>query len=238
MDTSEANKPVCQQRHAQSPQVGQRCITETELYDNKTVERHHCTLLCIRDPNCQVINFNVIGSYCLLGQRACLFWKPDGDFVTTAMALNMPCLKWVKNPDNDIYKTIFSDPAATTNVARIAREENKIPGKWNVGRKIVHYCWKGQEKYKPKEYAEFLSLSPECTIDWVPHNSADGIPLPVGTFIGGHLENTSLYVARTGAAQSPRYIAGYYDNANGFGHFPYGGLDHVFNEVEVLVVQG
>ena len=123
--------------------VGQRCITDTEIYANKTVERHHCTLICIRDPKCQVINFNAIGSYCLLSQRTCLLWEPDGDFDTTTMPINMPCLKWFKNPENDVYKAIFSDPSATTRVARIAREENKIPGKWKVGRNIVHYSWEG-----------------------------------------------------------------------------------------------
>ena len=238
MGISEASEQVCQKRYTQPPQVGQRCITDTEIYANKTVGRHHCTLLCIRDPKCQVINFNAIGSYCLLSPRTCLFWEPNGDFVTTTMAINRPCLKWVKNPDNDVYKAIFSDPSATTRVARIAREENKIPGKWKVGRNIVHYSWEGLEKYKTKEYAEFLSLSPECTISWVPHNSSAGIPLPVGTFIGGHLEDTILYVARTGAEQSPRYTSGYYDSVNGLGHFPRAGLDHVCNEAEVLVVQG
>ena len=238
MGISEASEQVCQQRYTQPPQVGQRCITDTEIYANKTVERHHCTLICIRDPKCQVINFNAIGSYCLLSQRTCLFWEPDGDFVTITMAINRPCLKWVKNPDNYVYKAIFSDPSATTRVTRIAREENKYQENGKLVGILCTTHGKGLEKYKTKWYAEFLDLSPECTISWVPHNSSAGISLPVGTCIGGHLEDTVLYVARTGAEQSPRYTSGYYDNVNGLGHFPCAGLDQVFNEAEVLVVQG
>ena len=235
---SRTSKPICQQRHTQPPRVSHRCVTDTEMYANKTVKQRHCMLLCMRDPSCQVINFNVMRNYCLLGHRSCLFLERDENYVTIPMKITMPCLKWIPTAGNDIYKVISSQPSAITNVIRVTKEENEIPGKWGVGWDIVHYAYKGEEKIDWKEAAEFLTLSPVCTISWVPYDSASGQQLPVGAVIGGHLNNGTLYIARTGSGQSPSHSTGYYDKSNGFGHFPNGDVDHVFNEFEILVVQG
>ena len=104
----EIGKSVCQQRSSHPHQMGQRCITETEVYINKTnvQHQHHCTLLCIKDPVCQIVNFNIAGRYCLLGLSPCLSLEREIDIITTFMT-RQPCLKWV--PDY-----MYNDDAYTT----------------------------------------------------------------------------------------------------------------------------
>ena len=89
---------------------------------------------------------------------------------------------------------------------------------------------------------EYLIISAECTISWVPYDSTTANPLPASAVTGGKLDDIPLYVARKSAEHKPNnpieYSSGYYDNVNDQGHLPYGGLDIVYNDVELLVLQG
>ena len=242
---SNVTKPVCRQRHIQSPQVGQRCITDTEVYINRTGQQHHCMLLCIRDLSCQVINFNIFGSYCLLSQRPCVSLEQNAEFVTRFMAMKPPCLKWVEHYESGVHRFISfhkdDDPSDLLIVIRGSIGKHKIPGKMSSKRNVPFCSWKGEEIKLTGTQAEFLAVSADCNIGWISHDSTSGNSLPVQAVIGGHLNDIPLYVARKSAQYDPRrppkYSAGYYDNVNGLGHFPYKGIDFVYNQVEVLVVQ-
>ena len=238
---SEANKSICQLRHTQPPLIGQRCVTDDQMYINSKCKRHHCTLQCMRNPNCQVINFNKTGSYCLLSQRSCVFLVNDTDFFTTLMTSREPCLKWESILDNSINDAVPITDSSTVVVVRDNKDGNKIPGKWLIGRIFINYSWNGQEASPLRDQAELLIVSPECTISWVSYDSTWGNPLPAWAVIGGHLNDIPLYVARMYDVfmngHTPAFAAGYYDNINELGHIPYGGSDHVYNEVEILVVQ-
>ena len=247
VDASEYNKPVCRQQSAQPSLVGQRCVTDTEVYTNKTgvQDQHHCTLLCMCDPTCQIINFNMTGRYCQLGRGPCVTLEREVTFVTLPMS-RQPCLKWVPNIYKDVYEIISFEKITGSSVfitvarARIGR--NKIPGKKTSGHSDVYYTSEGRERWLPESECEYLTLSPECTISWVPHDSTSGNPLPVATVNGGNLNGFPLYVARKFAEHRPghpaAYCSGYYDNVNGLGHFPYDGLDTVYSEMELIVIQG
>ena len=247
-NTFEIGKSVCQQRSSHPPQVGQRCITETEVYINKTnvQHQHHCTLLCMKNSVCQVANFNITGRYCLLGRAPCVSLEREIDLVTTFMS-RQPCLKWV--PDymynDDAYTTIcFKVSDRQTNtlcVVRVRKGENKIPGKHALDGNSMYYSWEGREMALPKSNAEYLTISADCNINWVAHDSTSGKPLPVGAVIGGLLNNAPLYVARKSAVHTTghpvRFCSGYYDNVKGLGHFPYDVRDVTYTQVEVLVVE-
>ena len=246
MDAYENNKPVCRQRSAHPSLVGLRCTTDTEVYINKMGVQHndHCTLLCMRDPTCQVINFNMTGRYCQLGRGPCMTLEREIDFVTTPIS-EQPCLKWAHNINKDVYVNISFEEITGSSVfitvarARIGR--NKIPGKTASGHNAMYYTSEGREMWLPKSECEYLLLSPECTISWVRYDSTSGNPLSATAVIGGNLNDVPLYVARRSARHIPnnpvRYSSGYYDSVNGLGHFPFGGLDVAYNEVELLAIQ-
>ena len=59
----------------------------------------------MRDPTCQVIDFNIAGRYCQLGLAPCVSLEREIDFVTTPMSRN-PCLKWAPHVNNDVYEDI------------------------------------------------------------------------------------------------------------------------------------
>ena len=241
--------PVCRQLHIQAPRVGQRCITDTQIYTNKTGVRdqHHCTWLCMLDPNCRVINYNSIGAYCLLGQGPCVSLENEADFVTTAMQSKKPCFKWVTDYENDIYKPItfpmITDPSDSLIILRGREDNNVLPGKGALQTGYMYYSWEGNEVYSlfTDGQPEFLTLSPECTISWVHHDFTTGQPLPAGAVIGGHLNDVPLYVSRKftvyRSGDLAMYSSGYYNDIEGQAHMPYGALDRVYTETEILVVQ-
>ena len=245
VNASNVTKLVCRQQHTQSPQVGQRCITDTEVYINRTCHQHHCMLLCMQDLSCQVINFNIFGSYCLLSQRPCISLEQNADFVTRYMAKKPPCLKWVKNYGYDAYEIISfpkaDDPSDSQMIIRVRMGQSLIPGKMDSKTNEIYCSWDGKEVLVPASQAEFLIVSTECNISWVTHDSTSANPLPVRAVIGGHLNDNTLYVARKIAEHFPghsaEYSAGYYDNVNKRGHFPYSLIDIVYDQFEVLVVQ-
>ena len=245
VNASDVSKPVCRQRQAQPPRVGQRCVSDTEVYISKAGLQHHCVLLCMRDPNCQVINFNLTDSHCLIGERPCLSVENDADVVTISMSATKPCLKWVNKYDKDEHNLIsFPSEDGSTKILSVARGmigNNKIPGKMVSTIGVIRCSWEGREISITEGQSEILTVSSECNISWVPHNPASGLPLPAGIVIGGHLNGNLLYVARKSAVHvvghPTRYSSGYYDNVDGLGHFPYANLDITHQEVEVLVVQ-
>ena len=253
VNASEVNQPVCPRRYIQPPQVGQRCITDTEIYINKTgIElQHRCMWLCIRNPICQVINFNHMGAYCLMGLRPCVSLEKEVEFITTSLAAEKPCLKWVESYENGLYNAITfpisdnTDPSDLLIVVRIRKGEHKIPGKGSLilGQMYTYYSWQGKEMEVlfAESQCEFLILSPECTISWVPHNSTSGNPLPTGGVIGGYFKGVPLYVARKFTVRSVGnpavYSSGYYNNVEGRGHMPFGWMDMVYTDVEILVIQ-
>ena len=242
---SDISVPVCRQRQAQPPRLGQHCVSDTEVYINKTGLQHHCVLLCMRDPKCQVINFNITDSRCFFGERPCFSVEIDADVVTIIMSAKKPCLKWV-NKDNKDEHNLISFPtddgsSKSLSVARGIMGNNKIPGKMALTDEGIRCAWEGIEIDFSEGQSEILTVSSECNISWVPHNPTSGNPLPAGIVIGGQLNGIPLYVARKSAVHvvgHPRkYSSGYYDHVDGRRHFPYNYLDIVHQEVEVLVVQ-
>ena len=57
------------------------------------------------------------------------------------------------------------------------------PGKLVLGEAHMIYSWEGRKLVSPKSNGEYLTLSADCIINWVPHDS--GNPLPAGVVIGG-----------------------------------------------------
>ena len=244
VDSSDVSKAVCRQRQIQPPEGGQRCVSDTEVYINTTGSRHHCMWLCMQDPNCQVINFNIIGSYCLTGERPCISVENDTDFVTTIMSMKKPSLKWVTSYDGNEDNLIsFLQAPDVTNYISIVRciiENNKIPGKMGMNTGAIFCSWANTE-WRCEDQTENLILSSGYSINWVPYDSASGNPLPAGIVIGGQLNGVPLYVARKYdrflEGFQLRYASGYYNHESGLGHFGYQRQSFTFQAVEVLVVQ-
>ena len=117
----------CQQIFMKPPRMGQRCITDTEVYRNHTVVlNERCMWHCLRDPSCAVINYNIAESSCLLGHAPCVSLEPEREFITIPMTMQDPCLGWMRQdaipPPDDMFDIINypvgSNPQNSIVVAR------------------------------------------------------------------------------------------------------------------------
>ena len=250
LTASDISGAFCRQIYMSPPRIGERCITETEVYRNyPSVPQERCMWQGLRDPSCTVINYNAVDMYCLLGQGTCVSLEPESGFIAIPLTMQEPCLTWVRQdavpPTLDnvtglvIYQVQTGNLKNNVTIARAIWDSSKVPGKQ------MHYggffSWNGMvEEFSTGNY-EILIASPRCDLSWVNYNPASGNVLPDGAVIGGHHNGRQLYVARKGdrhRGQPFAYAAGYYDNIAGEGEVTYG--DHVikFTEMEILVVHG
>ena len=248
LNTSTVTGPSCQQIHMRLPLMGQRCITDNEVYRNyTTVPQERCMWHCLRNISCKVVNYNVVDSYCLVGHAPCVSLEPENDFVTIPITMQDPCMIWVGQDAippslNDISDVVSypveSDPGNSIVVARTILDMAKIPGKFYNTK--GYFSWNGQVLEFDAGKYEVLIVSPRCDISWVNYDHGSGNALPDGAVIGGYQNGHLLYVARKHAGhmgQSARYAAGYYDNIDGNGEVIYGPDVLTYSEMEILVVR-
>ena len=233
-----------------SPRIGQRCITDTEVYRNHTsVPQERCMWHCLWNTSCTVINYNAVDSYCLLSQGNCVSLEPESDFIAIPLTMQEPRLTWVRqdavplNLDNItglvMYQVTPGNLRNNVTIARAILDSAKIPGKQMYYGGF--FSWNGQlEDFSAGNY-EILIASPRCNLSWVNYDSRSGNVLPDGALIGGYQNGRQLYVARKGntyLGHSYRYAAGYYDSIAGEGEVTYGTHIFRFSEMEILVVNG
>ena len=247
LNTSAVAGPSCQQIYMKPPLMGQRCITDNEVYRNHTnAPQERCIWHCLGNISCQVINYNVVDSYCLVGHAPCVSLEPEIDFVTIPITMQDPCMMWVRqdiippslNDISDVVKyPVESDPGNSIVVARAILDMAKIPGKFHNTK--GYFSWNGQVSEFSAGNYEVLIVSPRCDISWMNYNPDSGNAVPDGVVIGGYQNGHLLYVARKHAGHlghSARYAAGYYDNKHGNGEVTYGADVLIYSEVEILVV--
>ena len=238
----------CQQMYMKPARIGHRCMIDAEVYRNHTdVPQERCTWHCLRDLSCKVIDYNLVGSYCLLGHGPCASLQPDSDFVTTPMTMKQSCMTWVRQdtiPPTTDNINIYSFPLFNPNIhpdqvviiARAIVGSERIPGRYQPVNNGGFYSFNGQFLWFQAGNYELLILSPQCSVTWVSYDSGSGNSLPVGSVIGGYYNGNLLYVARMFRNDDNVYVTGYYsarDRRVQGAHSPYGA---VTSTVMVLLV--
>ena len=215
----------CQQVYIRPPRLGQRCVTDNEVYRNHTrVPQERCMWHCLQDIACKVINYNMIESCCLLSQEPCVTLEPESDFVTIPMTMQEPCMKWVRQdafppPLDDISNVVMytvqpdggNDPGNMIFVARAIIDSAKVPGKFHIPANLGHFAINGQVLDFSAGNYEMLTVVPRCDTSWVNYDPDSGNALPHGAVIGGYENGHQLYVARKGGRHRGdpyRYAAG------------------------------
>ena len=183
--------------------MGQRCITDTEAYKNRTdVPQELCMWHCLQNISCMVINYNMVNSYCLLGQGPCVSLEHENDFVTIPMTTQEPCLTWIRQdtmpPSLDDTSDIVMYPVQTNPdnsivVARAIIDSAKNPGKFHAN--TGQFALNGQVVEFSAGNYDILTHSPECDISWVNYGPGSGNALIDGAVIGGYQNGHPLYVA-------------------------------------------
>ena len=207
----------CQQMYMRPGRIGQRCMTDAEVYRNHTdVPQERCMWHCLRNLSCKVIDYNLVGSYCLLGHGPCASLQPHNDFVTTPLTTQEPCMTWVRQDtippatdDINVYSfNINSDQTAMIGRAIVGSE--RIPGRYQPISVGGFYGYNGQYLLFSAGNYELLTVSPQCNVTWMSYDSRSGSSLPDGTVIGGSHNGDLLYVARMYRHDYDAYVVGYY----------------------------
>ena len=254
MKVSAVTGESCQQIYMWEPRIGQRCVTDNEIYENHTtIPQEHCMWHCLRNISCKVINYNMVESYCRLGHQPCVSLEPERNFVTILITMQEPCVTWVRQdafppPLDNISHTVSytvqpdgSQPDKKIVIARAILDSAKIPGKVHMPKNLGQFAMNGQvSDFSPGNY-EMLTVFPRCNISWVNYDPNSINSFPDGAVIAGYQNGRPLYVARKGdthSGQSYRYAAGYYDNISMEGAVTYGTDVFTFSEMEIFVVHG
>ena len=222
------------------PQHGHRCVTHTEIYtDIPDISWQLCTLYCLKDAHCGVINYDVNTRLCRRSQETCQYFHRDTGYAALAMNMTDACLRWVSLNNVDLNDAI-SSPSPGDGlkqfVVRGVSNGNVIPGKYANG--VGYYIVEGVEV--PLNDPEFLVLRDGCTVDWVTYDSSSNDPFPAA-INGGWLQGKPVYVARKYQVyENPTadsLSVGYYDKASGMGHMGWGSHDVTMTDVELLVLR-
>ena len=246
VQTSTVTDTACQQMYMRPGRAGQRCITDTEVYRNYTdLPQERCMWHCLRDLSCNVINYNHVGSYCLLGHGHCVSLEPDTDFVTIPKTMEEPCMTWVRQktipPSTDGNKIIkfrmllsSTVDENTVMIARAVSGSQRIPGRYQTGNTAGFYTLNGQVLEFSAGNYEVLTMSPRSL--WVSYDSGSGNALPQGSVIGGAYDGEPLYVVQKFLNPEGAYLAGYYSHRDRVGQLANYASVFTFTTMDFLVV--
>ena len=223
----------CVLRYAAEQLTKYHCNSEYHFY-HTNIERQQCTQTCMTDPRCWVLSYNFVNQSCLLGNKPCAVADvyPDSLLVIFRESPNELCTTWIP-PFNDPGYIYFSKRLVETHphpeyhyaVGRMAVGSDThlgvvaFPsaagnGWFAVGRAIV--------VKEPTNY-ELLSVSPKCTLVWVPYKAGDVMPpgaLKLGYLTGeGHSYSIRVYLF-----DRDIYAYGVYITGDSVGYYTYNGV--------------
>ena len=233
-------------RHEQITGVpGQRCLVgNMTLVHDILVGRQMCITDCIRRKNCQLINYNVNESRCILSFEGCSKLIQDDRYNVMFVGQRLTaaqCLTWVPITTHTLSRMVSSDdcemsrtfPDTECYVGRLISAPHIIPGKYIPGRGAKIFSVLGGSSYKTGT-KEILEVSPHCLVTWVSFSA--GNLLPHQAVVGGYWGNENgarLYIIRAPALG--KTIIGYYDTAAHMAYVEFRGANEV-TEMEMLVL--
>ena len=248
---AEVSQYLCRERYIQPLLPGKRCITETEEYITKTdISQPVCTWYCLRSDSCDVVNYKITTSVCLLGRGPCILAEQEDQSITTVLSMSRPCLAWVPFPRGEMANAVrFSNEVTVDgrlSVIRVMTNNDRVPGAYSASEDEEFLVYNGGDLYCPPTSTatecQALVSRPECSVAWVDYKSGAGNPLPSGAVPGGTLDGKTLYIAAY-FAPSPSvsggdvFSIGYIDSSLTTATIPHDGGDIAVTDMKILVIQ-
>ena len=231
----------CIKKYTNRPLDGYYC--NNGYYANVTaIHQHRCTNICIKDPQCLVLSFNVIRHYCLLNSRPCAIAHKHPEFLLMVFRWDpdVHCSNWVPPPNYGVNvppRLVENPPsqAAHCAVGRIRIGANVHPG--HVGHVVSSsrgfFIVDGVIVAEHSNY-ELLSVSPNCTVAWFPYTAEE--TLPPGVLKSGYTENLGpTYSIRVWRPDVQIDSYGIYRNGDTVGFYPHHNIWPT-PEMDILVI--
>ena len=170
--------------------VGHRCVTETEIYFTTTgLERHRCTLECMRWSSCTIVYYNLTKDHCLIGSGTCVSLQVDKEYQVNVFSHRKRdgCLKWVSGAELIHPVGTSSCTLGSCHVGRLVSPPKILPGRYRVNK---HGDWL---KYGDGA-VEALNVEPDCQVAWMYFTAGD--VMPPHAIAGGYLaiSRSALYI--------------------------------------------
>ena len=191
----------CIRKYTKGPFNGYHCANE--YFANHTnIKQHDCIRRCIINPQCWVLSYNVSQQFCQLGDVPCAEANPHADTFLMVFGSVHPDhetdvpITWVHYGDN-----VANIPSRRVDSARyynppctVARYQDS-DGNLHLG--YADYPEKPGDAWFPPVWSqgaatvtqwpnyEIMSVSPFCTLAWVPYKAGDA--LPCGAVEGGYM---------------------------------------------------
>ena len=177
----------CVHKYTNGPMNGYYC--NIGHYANiSTNNQLQCTDMCIRDPSC----YNVVHESCLLGSKPCAVAVQHSDFLLMVFRWDetIQCPHWFPPPNDGVNlpsRLVENKPPYTVHVAvgRIIQGTDIYPTHVaHVSSQAVGWAVLGVGNVVSEDINyDLLSVSPNCTLAWLPYSPGDRVPLralPIG----------------------------------------------------------
>ena len=201
----------CKSYDVQLKLESQICHTaQSAIGTLSVIERHHCTLACIRSKDCRATVYDSRHSACKLLPEPCMLLRPRPDHVYLSFV--QPCFKWISTcPQCALNYWMIEDGEVKAFIARMYHDEDLLVGK--LTNKFYAITLDGQIKIGLHDYEE-LVVDQSCNATWIWFNANSEQLLPEGALIGGFsaVTETPLYVSRLDI--TGRQVVGYYNPIN------------------------
>ena len=205
----------CQSQRFESPIEGHSCEIPEQI-NASVIERHHCTMACIRSNHCKATVYDNRRSLCMSLSHPCVLLKPRAGYVY--QAFHHRCVEWVLHGE-DVPAYFIHERITTgkTNIGRVFVDDDLVVGKVvpHLNRFYsVHLS--GTSDVRLNTGYEKLAADASWSVTWVWYDATKGQPLPNGAFfIGGYVVTTAtpLYVSRLMPTDN-LLVVGYYNPQN------------------------
>ena len=180
-------------KYTHRPWDGYRCNNGYYARIN-TSHQQLCTDICIREPQCLVLSYNVVERQCFLNSEPCALAERQSDFLLMVFRWHedVQCVHWIPPPNTDIHiptRLVENKPeqSARCAVGRMRRGMDIHPAHIRIDGK-GHAVIDGGLLFGMD--FDVLSLSYNCVFAWLPYTAGDN--LPRGTVVTGFLSDIGL----------------------------------------------
>ena len=212
------------------------------------ISRYDCVLQCMRQ-GCHLFSYKQQediedNSTCVLTELPCVVLEDRPGFVSHPVRTSpdSECLQWEPYVEGAEFPSRFveiSSTNVTTAIVRFPYEGALLPGIIsNTTSPSVYSVHNNQSVSQPADSTvDFLTVQPNCSLLWLPHDATELEPLPPGALIAGRKQHGApLYLARSlSTPQVQGNVVGYYDPQSSEVYFePYGIF--FLKEIDILCV--
>ena len=222
---------VCVNYIAQKPLDGYHCPVDGRTIKLSQVTSNMCSHYCVTLSQCHIVSYDANRHLCLVHDSLCIEMVRDKEQVFSSVMFYMSprrgCISWLPYQGNtpEGERLVCRHSSKRRYIAIRLHYNNEIlPGRFadhsTLLKLVSHVNGLTGIETSPTSSMDYLVVSEECSIAWVPYKAGDQMPprAVVGgrKSHGGPLFVVSLWLSR--GSYKPIYAYGHYDPDSQLGY--------------------